>query len=316
MFRCKEVRRGRRIVAEHVRPLLYRISDNDRSYRADIVVSVAPALLYDASAHGEGVHRDLPQPDRDHAFAGIAEFILRKCPLSDPYERHDQGYDVYYDAILDILEIIHEIERTPLVYHLIQCISETVSSNRFKDRFSQQQRANVVDRLERIVSAKFPDLKNIRHDGYKIAAESQIAQIQRAKPQVWDNLIAKAHAIPNISDRRMCLRLLERQCLVVTRGNARRSLKKLSVWRAGIRSDFDRISRFVDLASAMMDSEPGLAKNCLRSAMESLIKRDAAGLRSFREELWILLLNSTRILQHPSHRLPMMIQPGDMLARY
>jgi hypothetical protein len=223
--------------------------------------------------------RDLSQPDRDHAFAGIAEFVLRKRPLSDPYERHDQGYDVHYDDILDILEIIYEIDEDALVYHLIQCVSETVSSNRFKDRFSQQQRADIVGRLERIVSAKFPDLKNIRHDGYKIAAESQIAQIKRAKPQVWDDLIAKARAIPNISDRAYVLAITGAAMLNRDSGKRRVAFEEAISVVAGIRSDFDRISRFVDLASIMMDSESGLAKHCLKSAMDSLIKRDASGLR-------------------------------------
>ena len=207
-FTAKRSDEGRKIVAEHVRPLLYRIPDSDQSYRADIIVAVAPALYMTHPLTAKEFIRDLSQPDRDNAFAGIAEFILRKRPLSDPYEGHDQGYDVNYDAILDIIEIIHEIEEDALVYHLIECISETVSSNRFKDRFSQQQRADVVSRLERIASAKFPDLKNIRHDGYKIAAEAQIARVQRARPQVWDNLSARARAIPNISDRAYVLAIV------------------------------------------------------------------------------------------------------------
>ena len=129
-----------------------------------------------------------------------------------------------------------------------------------------------MSRLERTASAKFPDLKNIRHDGYKIAAESQIAQVQRARPQVWDNLRAKAHAIPNISDRAYVLAIVGAAMLNRDSGKRKAVFEEAIIVAGGIRSDFDRLNRFVDLASVMMDSEPGLAKNCLRSAMASLIK--------------------------------------------
>jgi hypothetical protein len=112
--RCFIARRsddGRRIVTEHVKPLLYAIPDTDESYRVDITVSVAPALYMAHASTAKELIRNLPQPHRDNAFSGIAEFILRKQPLSDPYEPHDQGYGIDFEGILDIVEIIREIEK-------------------------------------------------------------------------------------------------------------------------------------------------------------------------------------------------------------
>jgi Pyruvate/2-oxoacid:ferredoxin oxidoreductase gamma subunit len=129
--------------------------------------------------------RRLPQPHRDSALFEIAEFILRKRPLSDPYEPHAQGYNVDFEAVLDITEIIREIEKDGYVYLFIESIAETIGSSRLRDRFTRQQRANIVSRLEEIAAAKFPDLKNIRHEGYKIAAEAQIARIRQATSQEW-----------------------------------------------------------------------------------------------------------------------------------
>jgi hypothetical protein len=113
----------------------------------------------------------------------------------------------------------------------------------------------------------------------KIAAESQIARVQRAKPQLWDNLSARARAIPNVSDKAYVLAIVGAAMLNRDSGKRRAAFEEAISVASDIRSDFDRIHRFVDLASVMMDSESALAKNCLRSAMESLIKRDASGLR-------------------------------------
>src|SRR5262249_24755335 len=48
---------------------------------------------------------------------------------------------------------------------------------------------------------------------------------------------------------------------------------------------YDRIGRLVDLASVMMDPEPSLAKECLQTAMASLVKCDASGYRSVQRRI-------------------------------
>ena len=45
------------------------------------------------------------------------------------------------------------------------------------------------------------------------------------------------------------------------------------------------MNRLVDLASMMMDTESGLAKSCLRSAMEAIAKRDASGFRFIQRKI-------------------------------
>jgi hypothetical protein len=199
---------GKRIVTEHVKPLLNAIPDTDESYRAAITVSVAPALYMAHTPTAKELIRRLPQPRRDDALFGIAEFILRKRPLSDPYESHDQGYKVDFEAILNIIEVVREIESDDYVYHFIKGIAQTIVSSSSRDRYTRQQRADIVSRLEEIASAKFPDLKNIRHDGYKIAAQAQIARIQQANSQGWEDILAQAHAIPNRADRAFVLTII------------------------------------------------------------------------------------------------------------
>jgi hypothetical protein len=121
--RCFIARRsdeGKKIVVEHVKPLLHMLHetpDKDQSYYADTVVSVAPALYRAHSTTARELIRCLPQPTRDDAFSRIAEFIMRKRPLSDPYESHDRGYSIDFEDIMDIIEVSREIERQLRLSH-------------------------------------------------------------------------------------------------------------------------------------------------------------------------------------------------------
>ena len=270
---------GKRIVTDHVKPLLYAISENDESYRADIVVSVAPALYRAHIPTAKDFISRLPRPQRDEALIRVAEFMLRKRSLSDPYESHGQGYDINFETILDIIEVLHEIESDSEIFHFIESIAQTVGSRRSRDRFTRQQRVDIAGRLEDIASVKFPDLKNITHDGYKIAAQGQIARIRQPNSQGWEDILIQARAIPNRADRAFVLSIIGASMPSGQSVKRKRAFEEAVDVANGILSSFDRISRLVDLASIMMDTESSLAKNCLRSAMESIAGRDASGFR-------------------------------------
>jgi hypothetical protein len=285
-FIAKRSDEGRSIVTEHVRPLLQGIPDNDRSYREDTIVAVAPALYMAHPSTAKDLIRNLPQPARDDAFRSIADFILRKKPLSDPYEdRGYQGYEVDYEAIIDTIEVVREMERDAHVYYSLECIAQTLSARQFRNLFTRQQRAAIADRLKEITSIKFPDQRNITHEGYKIIADAQIARLQRPTPQDWENLLARAQAIPNIADSAF-VRAVIGAAMPKGESDRRRKAFEQAINIANtIPSLYDRIERLVDLASTMMDQEPSLAKTCLQTAMESLVKRDASGYRTVQRRI-------------------------------
>jgi len=279
-FMAKRLDDGRRIVTEHVHPLLQGISDNDQAYRDGTIVAVAPALYIAHSSTAKDLIRNLPQPARDEAFHSIAEFILWKKPSSDPYEnRGYHGYDIDYAAIMDIIEVVREMEQDDHVYYFIECIAQTLSARQFRDQFTRQQRAAITEHLKDIASTKFPDQRNITHEGYKIIADAQIAQLQRATPQDWEHLLARAQAIPNIADSGFVRAIIGAAMPKSESERRRKAFEQAVVTVNQIPSFYERIARLVDFASIMMDLEPNLAKGCLRTAMESLVKRDTSGYR-------------------------------------
>jgi hypothetical protein len=205
--------------------------------------------------------------------------MLRKRSLSDPYEPHGQGYDINFETILDIIEVLHEIESDSEIFHFIKGIAQTVGSRHCRDRFTRQQRVDIAGRLEDITSVKFPDLKNITHDGYKIAAQAQISRIRQPNSQGWEDILIQARAIPNRADRAFVLSIIGASMPSGQSVKRKRAFEEAVDVANSILSSFDRISRLVDLASIMMDMESSLAKNCLRSAMESIARRDVSGFR-------------------------------------
>ena len=118
--------------------------------------------------------------------------LAQRCFIA---KRSDEGKRILAEHVKSGLHGIHDTEQS---YYL-------------RDRFTRQQRADMVSRLEKIATAEFPDLKNICYDGYKITAQAQIArirQVQQANSQESEDIGTKARAIPNLADRVWVLAML------------------------------------------------------------------------------------------------------------
>jgi hypothetical protein len=280
-LRCFIARRsdlGRDIVSNHVKPLLYSIPDSDCSYKNNTIVSIIPALYMAHATTAKELIQTLPLDKQDRALARVIEFLLRRQPLSDPYESHDQGYNVDYDTIIEIIDLIQEIKMDYFVYHFIECIADTVNNtNRFRIKFTPQHRAEITNRLEKIVQTKFPDLNNIHHEGYKIAAEAQIARIRQSKTQVWEELLVKARNIPNISDRSIVLAMIGRAMPSRESEKRKKTFIEAITVAKKIPSILDQIERLVDLSSIIINITSDLAIECLKLAMKLIVNREAYG---------------------------------------
>ncbi len=175
----------KQIVSERVMPLWQSISDNNAEYKAAALGVISPALYF---AHAqtclEAISQLLPS-EKDDAYWAICIVVLRKQPADEPYDPiPGRGYDISFTDIVDICGLLELMESDSSIYFLIRCISETVVSAEYKNRFSWQQKASIVERLTRIISNKLPLAKNIKHEGYKIASEAYVARIVYSAPIV------------------------------------------------------------------------------------------------------------------------------------
>lgn len=267
-FMNKHSDEGKRIVLNHIKPLLTDICDHGDKYQ--VLIKTAPALYFAHSKTAIEMILQMPECKRDEAFSEICDFILRQCLPSDPYESiRGSGYLLTYEEAVDICELLNLMTTDAIIYKYIEEISSSLSLKQNKYRFTDQQKTDIADRIEKIVSHKFPDQKNIKHDGFKIVALAHAAHIRRAKPSVWNDLIESGYGIPNIADSAYTL------CIIAVVMPAKLRSKRDEIIGEAInlvqnmKSDFDRAERFEDLADILINVDERLSRKCLKSGIET-----------------------------------------------
>lgn len=284
-FIASRTDKGQAIMTERVKPLLAEISGMDQSYYVSTMLKVSEALYKAHPPTAMELIRTLPQPDRNEAFSRIAAFLLRNKPLTDPYDSAGHEYDLSYETIVEILNVINEIESDATVYHSVQSICSTLSSPRSRNLVTTQQKAEIIRRIREIASSKFPDPKNIKHEGFKIAAEGQIARLEDAPSHIWDGLLDRARAIPNVSDSSYVIALLAAAMPNRVDDKRRKASEEAIRIVERVPSVYDRIDRTVDVASVISTVDQKEAERYLKSAMESINKQNMPGLGALRKRI-------------------------------
>ena len=174
-----------RAIADHVRPLIGDIPEGDSAYKYRVIAATAPALFAAHRTTALDTISPLPRLYRDKAYDDICDFLFRKQPPSDPYyvSRGD-GYKLTYEEATDICDLLKLMQTDRVIYAIVENIAASIIAKRNRDEFTSQQKSEIANRLEGIVSAKLPDQQNIQHEGYRVAALAQIARIRRAERHV------------------------------------------------------------------------------------------------------------------------------------
>lgn len=262
----------RRIVMEHVRPLVESISTDDGAYRDDVIINVAPAWYCAHSLTALDQISKLPHQLRDTAYAQICYFILSKCPPADPYDMpRKHVHNLAYEEAVDICELLERMEYDSALFSIAERVTETVAFS--KNRFSRQQKADIAERLER-VSNKLPIQRHIQHEGYKIAMLAEIARVHQKDPQTWQKLVDSARKIPNLSDRAFVLAIIAASMLNRQAPLTKQLLEETLELIEQVPSTLDRIQRYEAVASMVVDIDPSLSRKYLRIAMESAVQSD------------------------------------------
>lgn len=263
----------KRIATEHIKPLLQNLPDGDARYKAESLVVVAPSLYLAHKLTALEQISKLPDPQRDQAYGNICEFILRKQPPDDPYDDlGEEGYELTYEEVVDICELISLIEQDNLIYRFVKDISNSVASGRGRDTFSQQQRTDIVRRLKEVIGKRLPNPKFIRHDGYKVIALAQVLRIEQARLQGWQLLIDEAHKIPNLADKALVLGLIASVMPCKEIATSIKLFEEVKEIIEKIPMTRDRTERYEELASLVLEKDPTMCRECLRLAMKQTLE--------------------------------------------
>jgi hypothetical protein len=276
--RCHHARQNaycQKVVAEHVRPLLNQVNQDNKRYYYSVMCHCAPALY---SSHHRTTLDDiahLPPIIQDIIYNSLVEAILYGRSNLDPYDPAPKGTtEPSYEEIIDILEILGLIEMDALIYHGIERLTNGLTDKHNRHKYSEQQKAEVARKIDLLIDSRFPSLNFINHDGYKIIGKAQAARIRVAKGYNWEDLFSAARNIPNKADVVYTLTIIA--CALPYKESARRKeiLDECIRLIESFPSDVDRFELLETIARECWNVESSISKKAITLAMKVPILRD------------------------------------------
>lgn len=191
---CKE------IVLKYVKPYLRDIADEDRSYKNWLTVFVAPALFVAHKATALEMLDKLRVPLKDYAYLRICEFLFTRTIPDEPYTTDlETGWRISYEEAVDICELCSHMEEDLPLSICIRRLCESMAHH--GDLMTAEQKTDLMQRVERLIASKLPDLKNIKHQGYVVINQAALEHVKPTRQQRWNRLVDEAKRIPNVADR-------------------------------------------------------------------------------------------------------------------
>lgn len=191
---------AKNILDNHILPII----DDLKSKKNDlstVITSICYVHLFNSEL-AERYANDLSINKREALYGQLCYFYLTKrCPF-DIYEEGVLKYQFTYSDISKTIEILKKVTNDSNIYDKINHISKAIKSS--KNILSSIQIGEIVKELSSIVNISLPDIKNIKHDGFKILSQLKIDTIQPKgidNKTHWKKVFSEVKNIPNISDR-------------------------------------------------------------------------------------------------------------------
>lgn len=277
LFINGKINDGKRVVLEKLKSCLANIPDSDRRYRIHAIRKVAASLFLAHKSTAIELVNTLPKLERDLTFHDIANYIFTKTPPSDPYEgMQGQGYEINYEDVIDLCEIIELIDLDSLIFSIISDIGDSLHVKQNK-KFTVQQKLDIASRIEKIIDNKLPNNEHIQHNGYKIVSKANVYKIRQAKMKDWLDLIEDTNSIPNISDKALVLTIVATN---IPRNNHERILElinKVDIITESLPTISDKIVQYEALASHLLKIDQVKSKSFIKKAIDLSLTTDDDG---------------------------------------
>lgn len=140
--------------------------------------------------------------DRGNALYEAVTIRLRRLPQNEPYH-HDEidTFKINKEDAYDIVKILEYLEIDSDIYSVINSLVNSMTNKLNKTSFTAQQKQDIGNKLKEIIDSKLPDVKNIQHAGYKIAALAKVYELNAEGWPAWQGILNQAETIANIADR-------------------------------------------------------------------------------------------------------------------
>jgi hypothetical protein len=261
------------ICGEFVQPVLHLDDPENESVRDKLIETAAPFLYLTYPQAAALLLEQIKDPgQKDNARHLICKTIFRKRPVNEPYKDPENcEYEIDGNDAATILAVLKEINTDSIVFGIVEDLCASVSSKKNNARIRRTQARDVLSNLEDVIAQKFPDRRNIKHDGYKIAALAQVTRAKAALDSVrvteWEKLFEAAKEISNVADRVVVM------TIVGTCAKGRGTFADLR-WFNEVKTDlkkipsgFDRFDRYSWVAKLMARINKQQATSLVKEAM-------------------------------------------------
>lgn len=189
----------RKIVSDHVALIVHDLITKNVSLEMALD-SLTIIHLHDSGIAQSNIRKLKPEL-RELAYNRICYYHITKKHPFEIYNFSVNNFDVGFLDLTKALSVLAQINIDNEVYYLLTLICQAIQANK---GLSAPQVTALLTELRNIAKSKFPDPKNITHDGFKILAEQQIAKISKRiviDVAYWETVIDETEAIPNLSDK-------------------------------------------------------------------------------------------------------------------
>ncbi|MDR0139571.1 hypothetical protein RFW18_17595 [Metabacillus idriensis] len=264
------------IVSDNLKTSIDQISTVDLRYRHYILVNTAPSLYLAHKLTAFDLLEELPPYIRDSAILNIVDHILTKNMTNEPYESVSGiGFDLNYEELVDICELIAKTDSDSLIYKFIGDIADSMDSRKFRNNFSHSQRLDIANKLEILIEEKLPNNRYITHDGYKIVSLAQVLRIKRSTVKDWLDLKELAKKINNVSDRALVLSTIACSLPNNKLDKTKEILNETEEIINCIYVTLDRIQLYESIGNAAFIKEQALSRKYLKLGMQESLKKDS-----------------------------------------
>jgi hypothetical protein len=264
----------RQIMGEYVRPAVDSCQIGSVRHRHARMAAFIPNFL-SRGAVSLAALSDQTRAARDDVLESTAYVILRKVSDGDYWAGDDNDLVVSMEEAEDVLLLISEMRTDTSIYSAITALCKAITSKTSRRKISQQQRADLFNRLSTIIGNLLPDSDNIRHGGYSIVARARVNTLVDTKMPAWNSLIAEAALLPNSSDG-ILVEIEIVECIPERfKAERRVVLARLKDLIPQIPSAYDRYWRTQSFAEVAKDIDPPAARVALNTAFAVTFELDS-----------------------------------------
>ncbi len=269
-----------RVCDNRIMPMIRNFEAGAKHLYCRVIDATFLALHLWNSALADSLIADWREELQDDVRFEVVTYRLVGTPHTEPYsDDHLRSSRISWPVAMIAIEQIEKMSTDNLLVESIERFCNALLAKGSVSEISANQRAVLGGRLAEKIKKALPQVKNVKHDGWRVVAQGHAYRLLNdVKVDRWTQLIADAKAIPNASDAVFVLSSIA-VCVPPKLGSERIALINEAEARLKlISSRVDGIRRAISMsrASSSAELEDAIAKRLLTKAMQdSLLVRDS-----------------------------------------